>query len=302
MKKKCLGVLILVLIVLVVGSGVHLSFKNKKELIDEAYLYNKNGTNKSVFASNGKESYLCCSDNDTFYMYYVDKHEFRKLDYKCWPNERIIRMAVDDSGLCSLLVYSSNNEIVDNQLLSTITNDMARIDVIDSRGMLIKQYNGSFFLSSYNIPNSFMTHDSVVYTMDCNGELTIANMSYGKVETFDIDGIVTSADICDEMLVVVYYINGDSYLKMLSNNGIEIYTTKLPKSNCKYGMCQLVDETIYFFNKKEGLFEFDTVNNSMYFLEKNVGSLSGVGFGEDGICVLREKEDMYEVHYLKYSI
>lgn len=291
-----LGILIFIIFTGLLGIG-GLFYDNKK-LRDEVVVYDKNGTQKSVFASNGVESFLCCSKDNMFALYFIDKKEFRKLPYKYNDNERIIRMAVDDSGNCSLLIYSSEDEIIDNQLLSTITDGMARIDVINSCGKIIKQYNVGGFLSSKNIPNSFLTHDSVVYTMDCDGVATIADVVSNKVDTYDMGGRVTSADVNEGNVVVTYCNNGSSYLKIISIEGEEISTVKLPKSNCKYGICQFRNGNVLIFNKEKGFYEYDPLKKKIFYLNSTVNNLLGVGFGKGIICVLCEEGDEYELHYM----
>ena len=90
--QKC-GILIgAVLIILMSLFGLSILWNKGSILAEERYAYDREGTQKSVFASNGEVAYLCCCKEEKFYLYYVDKMGFRKLPYFCGGNERIIRM------------------------------------------------------------------------------------------------------------------------------------------------------------------------------------------------------------------
>ena len=167
-----------------------------KRYTESIVTYPKNGTEKSVFASNGKESYLCCSEGENFTLYFTDKDSFIKLPFECPENKRIIRMAVDDDGNCSMLIYSAESEMVDGALLSTLTGEATEIDVIDKNGEILSKTDVSAYLTNKNVPDSFATHDSIYYAMDCSGKAVVGSVldGMGNVMSFDIEGTVTAVD------------------------------------------------------------------------------------------------------------
>ena len=291
-----IGIVVLSTILALVGVSI---LRGKSNVIDEEkYAYDREGTQKSVFASNGEVAYLCCCKEEKFYLYYVDKMGFRKLPYFCGGNERIIRMDVDDSGQCSLLIYGSENELVDGHLLSTITDADARIDVIDSYGNIVKRYDGSFFLSSTNIPSSFITHDSMIYAMNCDGEATIVNMATGSVDKLPAEGMVSAVDVLDNRVVLTYYSNDSSYYQELSLDGKIQKKIKLPKSNCKYGICKIVGDDVYLYNKDEGVFKCRNSSNKVQRIEKSPKNEKGIGFGVNKICMIAEENEEYIFRFL----
>lgn len=296
--QKC-GILIgAVLIILMSLFGLSILWNKGSILAEERYAYDREGTQKSVFASNGEVAYLCCCKEEKFYLYYVDNMGFRKLPYFCSGNERIIRMDVDDSGQCSLLIYSSENELVDGYLLSTITDADARIDVIDSYGNIVKRYDGSFFLSSTNIPSSFITHDSMIYAMNCDGEATIVNMATGSVDKLPAEGMVSAVDVLDNRVVLTYYSNDSSYYQELSLDGKIQKKIKLPKSNCKYGICKIAGDDVYLYNKDEGVFKCRSSSNKFKRIEKSQKNEKGIGFGKNKICMIAEENEEYIFRFL----
>ncbi|MBE5839783.1 MAG: hypothetical protein E7304_00090 [Butyrivibrio sp.] len=299
-KRQQIGITvgIIVLFFFIALLGLNFLCDDCSVYVEECFAYKKDGTEKSAFASNGEESYLCCSKGEEFYLYYVDKKVFRKLPYSCGNNERIIRMAVDDNGQCSLLVYSAETEFVDNQLISTITDEAARIDVIDCNGNIVRRYDGSFLLSSTNIPSSFLTHNSLVYAMNCGGEATIVNMADKSVSTIPTEGRVSSVDVYGDRVIVTYYGANRSYYQELSIEGEPQNSVKLPKSNCKYGVCKILGDHVYIYNKDEGVFEYKKSLNKIKQIENEWNNTGGIGFGEKKICVMVEQDDEYEFHFL----
>lgn len=274
-----------------------------KRYTESIVTYPKNGTEKSVFASNGKESYLCCSEGENFTLYFTDKDSFIKLPFECPENKRIIRMAVDDDGNCSMLIYSAESEMVDGALLSTLTGEATEIDVIDKNGEILSKTDVSAYLTNKNVPDSFATHDSIYYAMDCSGKAVVGSVldGMGNVMSFDIEGTVTAVDDSKDEIVTVAIEDDRSYLESVSDSGEELWKVELPKSPCKYGICDRSNGKIYLYNKELGVYLYDEEKEKIIPLYKSPEVALGAGINNDSICILYDGDDDYELHYIEPS-
>ncbi|RKM57972.1 hypothetical protein D6853_00050 [Butyrivibrio sp. X503] len=272
-----------------------------KRYTESIVTYPKNGTEKSVFASNGKDSYLCCSEGERFEVYYTDKDSFTKLPYECPENKRIIRMAVDDEGNCSMLIYSAESEMVDGALLSTLTGETTEIDVIDKKGEILSRTDVSAYLTNENVPNSFETHDSIYYAMDCAGKAVVGSVLDGmdNVMSYDVDGVVTAVDDSNDEIVSVVLEDDISFLKAIDGSGKELWKEELPKSACKYGICAQAEDKIYLYNKELGVYAYDMNKKKIISIYKSPEVALGAGINDDNICILYEDEDDYELHFIE---
>ncbi len=299
-KKIYIAIAITILSVIAVGSMTNLFMRtNGKKYTECIVSYPKNGTEKSVFASNGKESFICCSEGDQFSLYYIDENNYTKLPYKCSKDERIIRMAVDDEGNCSMLIYSAENEIVDGTLMSTLTGDETEIVTINKSGEVIESTDVTAFLTNENVPSSFTTHDSKQYALDCSSTAVIGTVLDGlsNVHSFDLSGIVTAVDKSEDEVVAVIMDGEKSVLECINNQGDELWKKELPKSRCKYGICTKNNNVIYLYNKELGVYYCEN-GGRVRRLYKNSKPALGAGMSKEGVCILYDDIDKYELHFI----
>ncbi len=288
--------------VIAMGIATYVFMSNTgKKYTESVVSYPKNGTEKSIFASNGRDSYLCCTEGDNYSVYFTDKDSFDKLPYDCPPNKRIIRMAVDDDGNCSMLIYSASTEIVDGAPLSMLTGETTEIDVIDKTGKMLSRTDVSAFLTSENVPSSFETHDSIYYAMDCAGNAIVGSVldGMGNVMSFDVDGTVTAVDDAKDEIVTVVLEDETSYLKSISDSGEELWKVELPKSACKYGICDRTEGKIYLYNKELGVYVYDIKKKKIIRLYENPEVALGAGINDDHICILYDGDEDYELHFIE---